>query len=109
MSQPERPRRRPSDTDGGANAARGLLERGVAGVLRHARTLSVLALLSAVLAGLYAANGLEIDSDTDALFSRDLPFQRYARALEAEFPALRRQLVILIEGDSPAVAHRAVL
>jgi hopanoid biosynthesis associated RND transporter like protein HpnN len=83
------------------------LERSVAAALRRARLLSVFALLTAVAAAIFAAATLEIDSDTDALFADDLPFQVHARELEAEFPALRRQLVILIEGDSPAVAHRA--
>ncbi len=83
------------------------LEEWVVRVLRHARPVALLALVSALAAGAFAAATLEIDSDTDALFADDLPFQRHARELEAEFPALRRQLVILVEGDSPAVAHRA--
>ncbi len=108
MSETHRPGQRPQpsgEPDGGAT---GLLGAAVSAVLRHARTISALAVLSALAAAGFAATTLAIDSDTDALFARDLPFQVNARALEAEFPALRRQLVVLIEGDSPAVAHRAV-
>ncbi len=55
----------------------------------------------------YAATHLSINSDPDALFSARLAFRRHAAIVEGAFPALRRQLVIVIDGDSPAVAHRA--
>ncbi len=107
MSDNERSRGSSEPTDPPREGGPSLLETWVAAALRHARAIALLALGAALAAGGFAAATLEIDSDTDALFAADLPFQRNARELEAEFPALRRQLVILIDGDSPAVAHRA--
>lgn len=107
MSDTQEPRRPASPRESAAGDAEGFLERGVAATLRHAHSISAIAVLTALAAAFFAATTLRVDSDTDVLFAEDLPFQRHARELEAEFPALRRQLVILVEGDSPAVAHRA--
>ena len=107
-TQSDPPRRGGSGKpEGDPEPGAGAVEFAVRAVLRHARAVSLVALASTFAAALYAAATLRIDSDTDSLFARDLPFQVHSRNLEASFPADRRQLVILLEGDSPAAAHRA--
>jgi hopanoid biosynthesis associated RND transporter like protein HpnN len=69
----------------------------------------VLAALLAVTAGLglYAARHLGIDADTRALINQRLPFQVRQRELTETFHTLGDGILVVIDADSPAAAHRA--
>ncbi len=107
-TQSEPPRRADSGTpEGNPEPGTGFVESALGVLLARARLVCVVAIASAISAALYAVGTLRIDSDTDSLFAPDLPFQVHSRRLESSFPADRRQLVILLEGDSSAAAHGA--
>ena len=84
-----------------------ILARCVAWCQTHSGSILLVAALVTAASIAYAAKTLRINSDPDALFSSQLPFRRHAAAVEAAFPALRDQVVVVLRGDSPAVAHRA--
>jgi len=84
-----------------------ILEAIIAVCQRHAGWVLIVASIMSIAAVWYASAFLRINSDPDVLFSSELPFRRHAAAVESAFPTLRDQLVVVIDGDSPAVAHRA--
>ncbi len=73
--------------------------RWVAGVA--SRPVLVLLLIALVVLGsLAAATRLSVDTDSSRMLAPDLPFQERARALNAAFPELKNQIVVIVEGDS---------
>jgi len=73
--------------------------RWVAGVA--SRPVLVLVLIAlVVLGGLAGATRLSVDTDSSRMLASDLPFQERAGALNAAFPELKNQIVVVIEGDS---------
>jgi len=81
--------------------------RWIAAVDRQpARVLaSVLGLTAAL--GLYAAVNLGINADTHSLINERLPFQVRQRELTKTFRTLGDGVLVVIDADSPAAAHRA--
>ena len=73
------------------------------------RPLLVIALCTALTAGSLwvAATILEVDTDSDRILSPDLPVRRTNLALEAAFPDLNRNLVVMVEADEPDDARAA--
>lgn len=55
----------------------------------------------------YIASHIKIDTATDGLLFKDLPFQRANRALSQAFPQLRGRVVIIVDGDTAGLASRA--
>ena len=76
---------------------------------RFAWPIAVLGILSAVAAGVYAARTLGIDSDTVEMLSPELEFRRLDTELRAAFPRQARDLVAVVDGDTPEQAERAAL
>jgi hypothetical protein len=62
--------------------------------------------LTAALA-LYAAFNLGINADTHALINEQLPFQVRQRELTNTFRTLGDGILVVVDADSPAAAHRA--
>ncbi|MCF8481135.1 MAG: MMPL family transporter [Rhodospirillum sp.] len=79
----------------------------VGGARRRPGIVLVLGLLLMALSGWAMATRLGISTATDAMLSPDLPFQKnHARFLEA-FPELGGDLIVVIDGQTPALAARA--
>ena len=76
---------------------------------RFAWPIAVLGILSAVAAGVYAARTLGINSDTAAMLSPELEFRRLDSELRAAFPRQARDLVAVVDGETPEQAERAAL
>ena len=60
-----------------------------------------------VLAGLAGAARLSVDTDSSRMLAPDLPFQIRAQALNAAFPELKNQMVLVVESDSADAAPGA--
>lgn len=76
---------------------------------RFAWPIAILGILSAVAAGVYAARTLGINSDTASMLSPELEFRRLDAELRAAFPRQARDLVAVIDADTPEQAERAAL
>ena len=74
---------------------------------RFAWTIAVLAVVSAVGAGIYAARTVKINSDTADMLSAKLDFRRLNIELRKTFPRQARDLAVVIDGATPEQAERA--
>lgn len=73
------------------------------------RPLAVLAiaLVLSAISVVYIAQHFSIDTDTSALLSRDLPFQKNQFAINEAFPQLRDTIVAVVDGTTPGQADQA--
>jgi uncharacterized protein len=82
----------------------GLVERAlvalVAASRRFAWPLFLLALAGTFATGFYVARNARIDTDTSEVLSRDLPFRQANREYRQAFPALRKPLLVIVEGQN---------
>jgi hopanoid biosynthesis associated RND transporter like protein HpnN len=76
-------------------------------VRRHSIAVLAFSLVSAVLAGAYAAKNVSINTSTADMLSEDLPFQRQFEALDRAFPQDYRTIVVVVDGDTPEQARTA--
>jgi uncharacterized protein len=74
---------------------------------RQAASLSILILATVAVVGLVAARHIGIDTNTDRLFSPDLPWRRAAAELDHAFPQAAELLAIVIDGATPDQAEDA--
>jgi hypothetical protein len=74
---------------------------------RHARALTISILACVAVIGLLAARHIAIDTDTDKLFSADLPWRRAGAELDREFPQNSDLLAVVIDGSTPDQAEDA--
>lgn len=74
---------------------------------RFAWTIAILAVVSAVAAGIYAARTVKINSDTADMLSAELDFRRLNIELRKTFPRQARDLAVVIDGATPERAERA--
>ena len=74
---------------------------------RFAWTIAILAIVSAVAAGIYAARTVKINSDTADMLSAELDFRRLNIELRKTFPRQARDLAVVIDGATPEEAERA--
>ena len=79
----------------------------IAWVPRQAWLVLGLSVLLTVFCGFYVARNFSIDTDTNALLSRDLPFQRNQADLNKSFPQLQDTIVAVVDGPTPALARKA--
>ena len=77
-------------------------------VRRHSIAVLAFSLVSAVLAGAYAAKNVSINTSTADMLSEDLPFQRQFDALDRAFPQDYRTIVAVVDGDTPEQTRTAV-
>ncbi len=79
----------------------------VGGSRRRPGLVLLMGLLLMALSGWAIATRLGISTDTNAMLSPDLPFERnHARFLEA-FPELGGDLIVVVDGQTPALVARA--
>lgn len=74
---------------------------------RHSLAILGLSLISAVLAGVYTAENVRINTSTSDMLSEDLPFQRQFEALDQAFPQDYRTIVVVVDGINPEQAKIA--
>jgi uncharacterized protein len=72
---------------------------------RHALLVVLAGAGLAVFAGLYAAGHLGIDTNTDDMFAKSLPWRRAALTFKAEFPQFTDLLVAVIDAREPEEAE----
>src|ERR1044071_3151620 len=72
---------------------------------RNALAVVVTAILLGIFAVTYAAGHLGLSSETDLLFSQDLPWRQRAAAFKAEFPQFENLLVAVIDAREPEEAE----
>ena len=73
---------------------------------RFAWTIAILAIVSAVAAGIYAARTVKINSDTADMLSAELDFRRLNIELRKTFPRQARDLAVVIDAATPERAER---
>jgi hypothetical protein len=81
--------------------------RLVEGSHRHAALLSIPVLATVAVIGLVAARHIGIDTNTDRLFSPDLPWRRAAAEFDRTFPQTAELLAVVIDGATPDQAEDA--
>jgi hopanoid biosynthesis associated RND transporter like protein HpnN len=74
---------------------------------RHAASLSIPILATVAVIGFVAARHIGIDTDTDKLFSPNLPWRRAAMEMDRAFPQNADLLAIVIDGATPDQAEDA--
>ena len=74
---------------------------------RFAWAIAILAVVSAVAAGIYAARTVKINSDTADMLSAELDFRRLNIELRKTFPRQARDLAVVIDAATPERAERA--
>lgn len=84
-----------------------LVTRLVQASHRHAIALSILILAGVAVIGYLAARHIGIDTETDRLFSPDLPWRRAAAELDRAFPQNAELLAVVIDGATPDQAEDA--
>ncbi len=88
-----------------------LLERvlplWVDGVRRHSGMVTLASAVVTVLAGVYVATNLEVDTDEDALFSEELPHRVVEIEYKEIFPNLYENIVILVDAQNAEQAREA--
>jgi hopanoid biosynthesis associated RND transporter like protein HpnN len=67
----------------------------------HAVLVVVASLLLAIAGGAYSWRHLGVSTDTDLLFSPDLPWRQRQMAFDAQFPQFRDLIVAVIDGQTP--------
>jgi hopanoid biosynthesis associated RND transporter like protein HpnN len=84
---------------------RSSIVRIVAVCARHPWSVVALALVLAILTGLYAATHFKIKTDVDALISPDLPWAQRAQAYAKGFP--QSPILIVVDAPTPELADQA--
>ena len=74
---------------------------------RHAGMLSATVFGLAILAALYVARGISIDSDTGKLVDPNLPWQKAAADLDRQFPQNKDLILVVVDGKTPDQAADA--
>jgi len=74
---------------------------------RHARVLAAVILALAACGAYYVARGISIDSDTGKLVDPNLPWQRAAFDLDAQFPQNKDLLLVVVDAATPDQASDA--
>ncbi|MGJ3260934.1 MAG: MMPL family transporter [Rhodospirillales bacterium] len=75
---------------------------------RRAKTVLLAALLVSVAAVVYLAENLSIDTDTEDMLSAELPFRKNANELDAAFPQLEDNLLVVLEAPNADAADDGV-
>lgn len=91
----------PSETDTNTDCTlTGVIARWVDFCQRRARQVVLGAVLLSVLAAVYLAQNIRIDTNTEDMLSASLPFRQNAIALDREFPILEDNLLVVLEAPN---------
>ncbi len=88
---------------------RQLLVRWTSGVVRHAGPVVLLALVLTTLSIVYLSQNVRINTSTDDMLSADLAFRQQSMKMDAAFPEMSDNLLVVIDGETPDLADRAAL
>lgn len=75
---------------------------------RQAKLVTLVALLSTVLLGAFAATHLDLDTDENKMLSSDLPFRKAEQAFDKAFPQGTDLLVAVVDAPTTGEAEDAV-
>lgn len=75
---------------------------------RRAAVVVCISLLISIAAGVYLAGNLRIDTNTEDMLSAELPFRQNAIALDAAFPVLDDNLLVVLEAPNADAADDGV-
>ena len=75
--------------------------------IRYAVQVIGIAVVSTVIAGVYAADHFALDADVNHLISRDLPWRKREAAFESYFPAKEETILAVIDAPTPELAAQA--
>ncbi len=96
-----------SATSGGTGLGQRILIQWVDLARRGALAVLLLSLLASAAALAYAIAELGINTSTKNMLSEDLPFRQNDRAMDAAFPQLDHQVLVVVEAASPEQAEDA--
>ncbi len=86
------------------------LSRLLAGIVEHSRRRAplvvLLGIVLAALSGWYSYGHLGVSTDTDLLFSSDLPWRKREIAFDKAFPQFHDQMVAVIDAEIPEEAEQ---
>jgi hopanoid biosynthesis associated RND transporter like protein HpnN len=74
---------------------------------RHAKQVIGIAILLAVVSGIFAAQKFAIDADVNKLISKDLPWRQREAAFEASFPPKEESTLAVIDAPTSELATQA--
>ncbi len=83
------------------------LERWVGWVCMHHRVVIMVMSALTVLSVFAAASQLRINTNTEDMISRDLPWRQHQIEFKKNFPQLVRNIVVVIDGYTPELAEQA--
>ncbi|HIG70049.1 MAG TPA: hypothetical protein EYQ46_08520 [Myxococcales bacterium] len=86
-----------------------VLQRWLAIISGNATTVATTCLVATATALVYAFFNLGINADNLSLISDDLPSRKNQAAYSALFPNLEEAILIVIDGDTPALAREAAI
>ncbi len=86
---------------------RALISRVVGSCARHAWLVLAAAAVAGVLASVYAARHIAIDTNTATLISPDLPWRQREIDFAKTFPQRVAVIAVVVDGTSPEVAEQA--
>jgi hopanoid biosynthesis associated RND transporter like protein HpnN len=86
---------------------RALITRVVGSCARHAWLVLAAAALAGVLASVYAARHIAIDTNTATLISPDLPWRQREIDFAKSFPQRVAVIAVVVDGTSPELAEQA--
>ena len=99
----------PSATENGLDRRfAGGVARWVDMCQRRAMTVLLAALVISAAAVVYLADNLSIDTDTEDMLSAELPFRKNANELDAVFPQLEDNLLVVLEAPNADAADDGV-
>ena len=75
--------------------------------IRYAAQVIGLALVLALVAGIYAANHFALDADVNKLISKDLPWRKNEAKFESYFPPKEETILAVIDAPTSELASEA--
>ena len=75
--------------------------------VRHATQVIGIALLLALITGIYAGNHFALDADVNKLISKDLPWRQREAAYESNFTSKNEVILAVIDAPTPELASQA--
>jgi uncharacterized membrane protein YdfJ with MMPL/SSD domain len=84
-----------------------LLDRLATLVHRAAWPIAIIAVLSAMAGAIYVVRNVDINTDTSQMLSPRLEFLRVEAEMDAAFPRLSENLIVVVESDTPERTERA--
>ena len=74
---------------------------------RYAKQVVGVAILLAIVSGIYAARHFAIDADVNKLISRELPWRKVEAAFDASFPSKEQTTLVVLDAPTSELAEEA--